>query len=73
MKMKRTMAKYAAAAVTLAVAVSGGPAVGEMLEGEMLLYQKKESGVEPYPSRIIVTAGKMRLDDGVVLEYTVEG
>jgi hypothetical protein len=57
--------KAAVAAVSLLGAGFGTSAWAATVDGEMLLYQKSEPGIEPYPSRIIVTEGHMRLDDGV--------
>lgn len=60
----RLFLNAAFATVALLGAAAGASAAG-MLEGEMLLYQKSEPGIEPYPSRFIVTEKMMRLDDGV--------
>lgn len=65
MKNDRLMTTATISALALLGASLSVPAVAAMLDGEMLLYQKSEPGIEPYPSRIIVTEGKMRLDDGV--------
>lgn len=41
-----------------------GLAVGSEVSASMLLYHKAEAGVEPYPSRILVTDRFMRMDEG---------
>lgn len=57
--------KTIVATVALLGAGFSACASAEVLKGEMLLYQKRESGIAPYPSRVIVTPGNLRLDDGV--------
>lgn len=61
---KRLFTTAAVAAVALLGSSANAFAAG-VLEGEMLLFQKSEPGLEPYPSRFIVTEKIMRLDDGV--------
>lgn len=39
-------------------------ATAENVDGVMLMYMVSEPGLEPYPSRIIVTSDMVRMDDG---------
>lgn len=53
------------AAALLAIMMTGGVALADDSDAVMLLYQKHEPGIAPYPSRVIVTDQFIRFDDGV--------
>lgn len=50
--------------VLLLLMVWSFTATAESVDGVMLKYMVSEPGLEPYPSRIIVTADMVRMDDG---------
>lgn len=52
-------------AAVAAIALSSAAAQASAVESVMLLYQAHEPGIDPYPSRILVTDRYMRMDDGV--------
>jgi len=50
--------------VLVAAVLSAVGSVASAEQAAMLLYQEIEPGIEPYPSRILVTDGYLRMDDG---------